>query len=98
MHRDIQCDRFKLKHTEFHEVAKLMASTILDEINNLARTSIVVHSSQPINFIPDITHLHESIINIYSRAFARADCYLIVIPQKATAEGIYSFIQGNKLF
>ncbi len=97
MHKHIQCDTFKLKQTMPQEVAALMANTILNEINNLANTSIVVHSSQPIDLIPDIAELHRRIINIYSRAFKKASCYTIAIPIKATAEDIYSFIRDNKL-
>lgn len=97
MHRRMQCDTFKLKSVDSHEVAKLMASTILDEINNLANVSIAVHSCHPIDFIPDLMHLHGNVIDIYSDAFAKASCYTIAIPEQATAENVHSFIEDNKL-
>ena len=97
MHRHMQCGTFNLKSVKPNEVAKLMASTILDEINNLANMSIILHSCQSFDFIPDITHLHTRIIDIYSSAFAKASCYTIAIPEQATAENIHSFIEDNKL-
>ena len=98
MHRHMRSGAFELKRMKSDEVARLMANTILDEINNLVNMSIVVHSCQPSNFIPDITHLHRGIINIYCKAFANAGCYSITIPAEATANDTYSFIHDNKLF
>lgn len=97
MHRHMQSDMFKLKKAEPDEVAKLMASTILDEINNLVNISLVINSCQPNDFIPDVRHLHKRIIDIYSGAFVRAKCYIIDIPQRAMAEDVYSYIQNNRL-
>jgi len=98
MHRYLQCDRFKLKKASPIKVAGLMGSTILDEINNLANISIMAHSCEPIDFIPDISILYKCIVDIYSNAFTNANCYTIAIPEQATAEEIYSFIQNNNLF
>jgi hypothetical protein len=80
-----------------NQISRLMASTILDEINNLANTAIVVHSCKPNSFIPDISDLHRSITDIYSRAFSKADCYLLTIPKHASSESICDFIKDNKL-
>ena len=98
MCRRMKSNVFELKSVRPAEVAGLMASTIIGELNNLVDISIAVHSSQPFNFIPDITHLHRRIIDIYSSAFAKASCYTITIPEEANTEDVYLFIQDNKLF
>ena len=97
MHKQVGYDTFKLETIAPNQVSKLMANTMLDEINNLANTAIVVHSCKPSNFIPDISHLHRCITDIYSSAFRKANCYTIAIPKHATAESIYDFIENNKL-
>ena len=98
MHRQMNCSSFSLARVDAQEVAKLMASTILDEINNLANMSIVLHSCQSNDFVPDIGSLHRHIVDIYSSAFAAANCYTISIPQQATGKDTYAFLQNNKLF
>jgi len=98
MHRQMQSNTFELQKATPLEVAKLMASTLLDEINNLANISIVAHSCKPIDFIPDISNLHKHIIDIYSNAFVSANCYTLIIPQRGTAEDTYSFLEKKKLF
>lgn len=97
IHRYIQCDEFILEKVPPVKVAGLMGSTILDEINNLANISIIAHSCEPMDFIPDIAALHKCIVDTYSDAFTQADCYTIAIPERATAQDIYSFIQDNNL-
>jgi hypothetical protein len=98
MHRQMNCNSFSFDKVDAQDVAKLMASTILDEINNLANTSIVLHSCQPHNYVPDIGNLYRKIVDIYSSAFAAADCYTISIPQQATGKDTYSFLTDNRLF
>ena len=98
MHKHTGCDSFKLEQATPGRVGGLMASTILDEINNLANTSIVVHSCDTNSVIPDIGDLHRSITGIYTKAFNKADCYVLTIPKYASSENIYGFIKDNKLF
>ena len=98
MYKHAGYDTFKLETVPSNHVSKLMANTILDEINNLANTAIVAHSCKPSNFIPDIGCLYERITDIYSSAFSKANCYTIAIPRRATSEDIYDFIESNKLF
>jgi hypothetical protein len=98
MHRQMNCSVFSLTKVDAQETAKLLASTILDEINNLANMSIVLHSCQPNDFVPDIGSLHRQIVGIYTGAFASADCYTISIPPQATGKDTYAFLSDNKLF
>jgi hypothetical protein len=98
MQKCVGCDAFKIEAAGPDKVSGLMASTILDEINNLANTAIVVHSCNPGSVIPDMGDLHRSITDIYSRAFSKANCYVLTIPKQASSESICSFIENNKLF
>ena len=98
MHRYMQCDTFELKSAQPVEVAELMASTILDEINNLANMAIVLHSCRPTgHLVPDIADLHRRIVDVYSSAFGKANSYRLTVPEQATAEDIYRFIRDEKL-
>jgi hypothetical protein len=98
MCRRMKCNTFELKSVPPVEVAGLMASTIVGEINNLVDFSIAVHSCQPTDFIPDAASLYRRIADIYTNAFYKAKCYTITIPEQANTEDIYSFIQDRKLF
>jgi len=98
MHRYMQCSTFELKSAQPVEVAELMTSTILDEINNLANMAIVLHSCQPVSsLVPDIADLHRRIADVYSSAFSKANSYTLAVPEQATAEDIYRFIRDKKL-
>jgi hypothetical protein len=98
MHRCIGRDSFKLEAATPDKVSGLMASTILDEINNLANTAIVVNSCNSAGAIPDIGNLHRSIAGIYSSAFSKAECFVLTVPKQASSEDICGFIEDNKLF
>jgi len=97
MHRQMNCSQFTLAKVDAERVARLMASTILDEINNLANMAIVLHSFKSNDFVPDIEQVHRQLVEIYSTAFAKANCYTISIPTEAKGSDTYAYLCDKKL-
>lgn len=97
LHRVNGLDTFKIEKVMPQTMARLMASTMMDEINNLALISIVTNSVQIDPIVPDVAKLYEQIATVYEKAFTLSPCHLISLPQAATAHDLYEFIRERSL-
>lgn len=79
------------------DIAKVMASTIMDEINGLADIAIAANSVQTSSIIPDISQVYSKIADIYTRAFSSASCYMVSLPASSNADDLYKFLAVKKL-
>lgn len=95
LYRDHTGSDFVLQKIEPENLSELMTNTILDEIQNLVKSSIVVNSCRQDSSFWKISDVYTSIFNIYSEAFKKADCYRLAIPENAMAGDIYSFIERS---
>jgi hypothetical protein len=93
MHRHMINSQFIFEESSNHDVAALMASTILDEINNIANYSIVYNSVRESDYIPNISKLHKIITNNYTQAMKNAKCYKLSIPEASTTSDAFNFLK-----
>jgi hypothetical protein len=97
LHRHQNVDGFLLEEVSASELAGLMTSTILDEINNLASYSIIYNSVHKSDFIPDISDLYNKISSIYINGMSDSKCYKLSIPEKATTADTKNFLNQKKI-
>jgi hypothetical protein len=97
LHRVKGLADFRVKTVEPDTIARVMASTIMDEVNGLADIAIVANSVQTISVIPDISRVYEIIVDVYSKAFSSASCQMVEMPTLSNAEDLYRFLAAQKL-
>jgi len=97
LHRAEGLANFRVETVMPAELAKVMASTIMDEINGLSSIAIAVNSVQVSSIIPDISQVFGKIADIYSMAFSSASCYMVTLPSSSNADDLYKFLVEKKL-
>jgi len=98
MHRHSVDSEFIFEESNNRSVAALMASTILDEINNIANYSIVYNSVRQSDFIPNISQMYKIITTIYAQAMQKAICYKLSIPEASTTSDAFNFLNKKGIF
>jgi hypothetical protein len=97
LHRVEGLTNFRVEQVKPSDIAKVMTSTIIDEINGLADIAIAANSAQVSSVIPDISQIFGKIADIYSKAFSRASCYMVILPPSSNADDLYAFLAEKKL-
>lgn len=97
LHRVEGLANFRVEQVKPADIAKIMTSTIIDEINGLADIAIAANSVQTTSMVPDISQVYEKIAGIYSKAFSSAFCYMVTLPSSSNADDLYKFITDRKL-
>lgn len=98
MHRYRNGTQFEVEPVSAADVASLMASVVFDEINNLAAMSIMVGSCQSMELLPTVGRLYQQVYDVFTSAFAKAACCVLRVPETATADDIFAFIEDRKIF
>jgi hypothetical protein len=97
LHRVEGLRNFRVEQVKPIDIAKIMTSTIIDEINGLADIAIAANSVQTSAIIPDISQVYEKITGIYSKAFSSASCFMVTLPSSSNADDLYKFLVEKKL-
>jgi hypothetical protein len=97
LHRVEGLANFRVEQAKPIDIAKIMTSTIIDEINGLADIAIAANSVQVKSMIPNISQVYEKISDIYSKAFSSASCFMITLPSLSNADDLYKFLVEKKL-
>jgi hypothetical protein len=99
LHRVKGLANFRVETIKPVDLAKVMASTIMDEINGLADIAIAANSAcaPASSIIPDISQVYGEIADIYSKAFSSASCYMVSLPPSSNADDLYTFLAEKKL-
>ena len=92
MHRHSGNSEFVFEESDNRGVATLMASTILDEINNIANYSIVYNSVRKSDYIPNISQMYNTIESIYAQSMQNARCYKLSMPETSTTFDAFTFL------
>lgn len=97
LHRVKALGTFMLEPVSPQTMGRLMASTLMDEINNLVAFSVAVNSVLAEPFFPDIGEIFHEIAGIYANAFTQAPCSLISLPESSTASDLHEFMKSRAL-
>lgn len=99
LHRIKHSVDFQIQQTTPPDLARVMASTILDEINGLVDLSIGSNSGNlsGTSIIPDVSGIYTKTADIYAKAFSSACCFMLSLPLASTADELYSFLSDKKI-
>jgi hypothetical protein len=98
LHRVKGLAKFRVDQVKPADLARVCASTIMDEINGLTNIAIAANSAAATSaIIPDISAVYGQIADIYTKAFSAGPCFMVLLPQQSNADDLYAFLAAKKL-